>query len=193
MLICNRLISKCIHTHTHFNKDYHSILTVIDVLSKYAWAVPLKSKSGSETANAITNIIRKSSRQPKNLQTDMGKEFYNADVQRLVNKHGINHYSMYSVMKASVVERFARWRITCGRCLEMVTASRVELQCSIASNDRHATRWRNDSLRDSQKTLGAQRYKDRGLGEIQNRRFGTWASTKRSLKKVTRQIGPSRC
>jgi len=36
----------------------------------------------------------------------MGKEFYNADVQQLVNKHGINHYSTYSVMKASVVERF---------------------------------------------------------------------------------------
>jgi len=30
----------------------------------------------------------------------MGKEFYNTDMQRLVNKHGINHYST-SVMKAS--------------------------------------------------------------------------------------------
>jgi len=38
----------------------------------------------------------------------MGKEFYNADVQQLVNKHGINHYSTYFVMKASVVERFNR-------------------------------------------------------------------------------------
>jgi len=94
--------------YSRFNKGYHYILTVIDVLSKYAWAVPLKSKSGSETANAITEIIRKSGRHPKNLQTDMGKEFYNADVQRLVNKHGINHYSTYSVMKASIVERFNR-------------------------------------------------------------------------------------
>jgi len=37
----------------------------------------------------------------------MGKEFYNADVQRLVKEYGINHYSTYSVMKASV-ERFNR-------------------------------------------------------------------------------------
>jgi len=36
----------------------------------------------------------------------MGKEFYNADEQRLVNKHGINHYSTYSVMKVLVIERF---------------------------------------------------------------------------------------
>jgi len=96
------------HPYSRFNKGYHYILTVIDVLSKYAWAVPLKSKSGSEMTNAIAEIIRKSGRRPKNLQTDMGKEFYNADVQRLVNKHGINHYSTYSVMKASIVERFNR-------------------------------------------------------------------------------------
>jgi len=37
----------------------------------------------------------------------MGKEFYNADVQRLINKYGINH-STYSVIKASVVEQFNR-------------------------------------------------------------------------------------
>jgi len=37
----------------------------------------------------------------------MGKKFYNADVQRLIKK-GINHYSTYSVLKASVVERFNR-------------------------------------------------------------------------------------
>jgi len=37
--------------------------------------------------------------------TDMGKVFYNADVQRFAKKHGINHYSTYSVLK---VERFNR-------------------------------------------------------------------------------------
>jgi len=36
----------------------------------------------------------------------MGKEFYN--VQQLVNKHGINYYSTYAIMKASVIERFNR-------------------------------------------------------------------------------------
>ncbi|XP_024894190.1 uncharacterized protein LOC112468984 [Temnothorax curvispinosus] len=82
--------------YSRFNGGYHYILTVIDVLSKYAWAAPLKGKGGSETANAVAEIIRHSGRCPSNLQTDMGKEFYNADVQRLVKKHGINHYSTYS-------------------------------------------------------------------------------------------------
>jgi len=92
------------HPYSRFNRGYHYILTVIDVLSKYAWAVLLKSKAGNETAEA--QIIRESERCSKNLQTDMEKEFYNADMQRLAKKHGINHYSTYSVLNASVVERF---------------------------------------------------------------------------------------
>ncbi|XP_036140706.1 uncharacterized protein LOC118644922 [Monomorium pharaonis] len=53
--------------YTRFNRGYHYILTVIDVLSKHAWAVPLKAKSGSEVAIAIAKIIQKDGRCPKNL------------------------------------------------------------------------------------------------------------------------------
>jgi len=63
--------------YSHFNSGYHYILIIIDVLNKHAWIVPLKSKSGSKTANAIAEIVRKSGRHPKNLQTAMRKEFYN--------------------------------------------------------------------------------------------------------------------
>jgi len=84
-----------LHTHRHRCVD------------KYAWAILLKSKGGSETADVIAEIIRASGRCPKNLQTDMGKEFYNADVQKILKKH-INHYFTYSTLKASVVERFNR-------------------------------------------------------------------------------------
>lgn len=94
--------------YARFNKGYNYILTVIDVLSKYAWAVPLKSKSGNEMSETIARIIRDDGRCPKNFQTDRGKEFYNANVQKLMKKYNINHYSTYSVMKASVVERFNR-------------------------------------------------------------------------------------
>src|SRR5580765_623426 len=66
--------------YSRFNRGYHYILTVIDVLSKYAWAVPLKSKGGSETADAFTEITRNNKRCPKNMQTDNGKEFYNTDI-----------------------------------------------------------------------------------------------------------------
>ncbi|XP_039313507.1 uncharacterized protein LOC113004779 [Solenopsis invicta] len=79
--------------YSNINRGHHYILTMIDALSKFAWAVGMKSKSGKETADVIAEIIRKSGRCPRNLQTDMGKEFYNADVQKLLRKHHINHYS----------------------------------------------------------------------------------------------------
>jgi len=59
-------------------------------------------------AETIAKVIRDDERCPKNVQTDRGKEFYNASVQKLMKKHNINHYLMYSVMKASIVERFNR-------------------------------------------------------------------------------------
>jgi len=77
----------------------------------------------------------------------MGKEFYNADVQRLVNKHGINHYSTYSLMKASIVERFNRtlkndmWKMfTLNGNYKWIDLPRLKLQRSKASNDRYAAR-----------------------------------------------------
>ena len=36
----------------------------------------------------------------------MRKEFYNADVQKILKEHDVNHYSTYSTLKASVVEWF---------------------------------------------------------------------------------------
>jgi len=54
------------------------ILTIIDVLSKHAWVVPLKTKSGNDVTIAIAKIIQDDGRCPKNLQTNRGKEFYSA-------------------------------------------------------------------------------------------------------------------
>jgi len=91
--------------YSGYNRGHHYIFTVIDVLSKYAWVVSLKSKGGSEL---IVEIIRTSGRCPKNLQMYMGKEFHNVNVQKILKKHDVNHYSTYSTLKASVVERFNR-------------------------------------------------------------------------------------
>jgi len=54
--------------YSHFNRGRHYILTVNDVLSKYTWTVPLKSKAGNETAETIARIIRESERSPKNVR-----------------------------------------------------------------------------------------------------------------------------
>jgi len=83
----------------------------------------------------------------------MGKEFYKADVQKILKKHDVNHYSMYSTLKASVVERFNRTfknddveDVYAQRQLQVnrrTAAFRVRLQRAQASDYRHATCRRN--------------------------------------------------
>ena len=85
------------------------LLTVIDVLSKYAWAVPIKSKSSQGMIRGLEVIRRQASpRQSLRVQTDQGKEFYNRGVQAWFKKHGWHRFSTYGDSKASVVERWHR-------------------------------------------------------------------------------------
>lgn len=95
--------------YAKLNKGYKYMLTVIDVFSKYAYALPVKSKSGVDITNAFKNIIQlNKNKYPKNIHTDQGKEFYNYNFKNLMKELNINHYHTYSNMKASIVERFNR-------------------------------------------------------------------------------------
>ena len=40
-----------------YNKGIRYLLCVIDLFSKYAWAVPLKDKKGVSIVNAFQNIL----------------------------------------------------------------------------------------------------------------------------------------
>lgn len=99
-------------TYSRENKGNKYILMVIDCFSKFVWAVGVKNKSAGDVAKAMNKILQQgsssSSRKPKNLQTDAGKEFYNSEFKKLMQKHDINHYSTYSTKKASIVERVIR-------------------------------------------------------------------------------------
>lgn len=89
------------------NSGYKYILVVIDTFSKYAWAIPLKCKRKEIVCKAFKTLLEKG-RQPKNLQTDFGTEFYNDQFKNLTNTFNINHYSTYTTKKASIVERLIR-------------------------------------------------------------------------------------
>ena len=93
---------------SRYNNGIRYLLTVIDVLSKYAWVVPLKNKTGKEVVKVFERILKTSQRKPQNLQTDKGKEFYNGLMQQWLKKEGIYHFSTEGDAKASVVERFNR-------------------------------------------------------------------------------------
>ena len=64
------------------NKGIKYLLTIIDVFSKFVWIIPLNRITGQEVGNAIFLIFEE--RKPPEMWVDKGREFFNKDVQRLV-------------------------------------------------------------------------------------------------------------
>ena len=91
---------------SRLNKGYRYLLTVIDIFSKFAWVMPLKSKTGKEMCDAFEKLIV--DRKPKKLWTDAGKEFVNKYFKEFLTKHEIELYQTFNEGKAVVIERFNR-------------------------------------------------------------------------------------
>ena len=89
-----------------YNNQYTFLLTCIDVLSKYAWVVPLKDKSSASVIKAFKSIFK--SRKPRKIRTDRGKEFVNQSFQRFLKANDVQYLMAINDPKASVVERFNR-------------------------------------------------------------------------------------
>ena len=91
-----------------YNKNYKFIFTIIDNHTKYAWAIPLKDKSGKSTTAAFKKLIETSKRKPDKIWSDKGKEFYNKTFLDFLKQNEIQIYSTNSDLKAVFVERFNR-------------------------------------------------------------------------------------
>ena len=90
------------------NQNHHYILTCIDILSKYGWAVALLNKRGSTLVAAFQKILE-SGRKCKRLQSDQGREYTNHTFQKFLKDNQIEFFTTYNEeTKASVCERFNR-------------------------------------------------------------------------------------
>lgn len=56
----------------------------------------------------MATILNNSNNVPKNIHSDMGKEFFNVHFSNLMKQYAINHYTTFSIKKAAIVERFNR-------------------------------------------------------------------------------------
>lgn len=92
------------------NRGFKFILILIDAFTKMLYAVPMKKKDADHSAAAFSSIFQTMDRFPINLVTDGGKEFFNKEVRKILDNHGINHYRCptYTKTKASIAERVIR-------------------------------------------------------------------------------------
>ena len=86
------------------------ILTSIEILSRYAFSIPVYRKDIKNMTAAVRELLRQFHEifgtYPKLAQFDDGKEFYNVGVKDLLDKHNVKYFSTLSEKKAAVVERF---------------------------------------------------------------------------------------
>ena len=90
------------------NKGYRYILMIIDVFSKYGWAIPLKKKTGSEMVEVFTQLWDSGEKPPKFLWTDKGREFDNAQMKALLKSRNVHLYWTENEEKSAIVERWNR-------------------------------------------------------------------------------------
>ena len=81
------------------------------MLSKYAWVVPSRTSVEARRLYAVAKIIR--AKMSEKFTNEYGKEFYNADVQKILKKYNVNHYSTYSTLKASMNDSIAHSKTIC--------------------------------------------------------------------------------
>ena len=90
------------------NKGIKYLLCVIDLYSKYAFAIPLKYKKGISILNAFDKIIKQYNRKPNKIWVDQGGKFYNNIFKKWLSDNDIIMYSTYNEGKSVVAERFIR-------------------------------------------------------------------------------------
>jgi hypothetical protein len=99
----------CWESLESFNDGFKYILSVIDVFSKYAYTIPMKSKNALEVIRAFDKIFETGVRPPLRLQTDKGREFNNNKFIRYMKNHKVQYDVVQDDQhKACVAERFIR-------------------------------------------------------------------------------------
>ena len=77
------------------NDGYRYLLVCIDVFSKYAWIVSIKSKTGPALVEAF-KVILSSGRKPHKIMTDQETEFFNKSFQTLLKNEGIEVFNTFN-------------------------------------------------------------------------------------------------
>lgn len=97
-------------SYAKFNKNFRYLLNVVDVYSRYAYAVPVKTKTEEELIPAFEQVFDEMGK-PENLNTDLEAAILGSKFQAVLQKEGIRHYQHNPVddkRNMSIVERFNR-------------------------------------------------------------------------------------
>ena len=79
-----------------YNKGIRYLLCAIDLLSRYAWVIPLKNKKEESIIEGFKKILDDSNRKPNKIWVDHESEFYNNKFKSFLKENGIEMYSIFN-------------------------------------------------------------------------------------------------
>ena len=85
------------------NKNFSYILVLIDIFTRYAWTLPLKSLKGREMVTSLQLIFK--TNKPVKIRTDSGSEFKNRSVHALLEEEKVYHFTTTNEVKSNFAER----------------------------------------------------------------------------------------
>jgi hypothetical protein len=95
---------------TYYNKKndgFGYFVVVVDAFSRYAYTKPLKTTTGTEMVNVLSEILQ-NTRPPRVLRSDGGSEFNNISMKKFLHKHKIKHIVTRNEVKCAIAERFIK-------------------------------------------------------------------------------------
>ena len=88
------------------NDGINYLLFVIDIFTRYLWIVPLRDKTAQSVLKGLKKIFLE--RKPQKFRSDMGTEFDNKHVKKLMKDNDIYFFTTKNQPKANYVERVQR-------------------------------------------------------------------------------------
>jgi len=88
-----------------YNDNVAFLVVFIDLLSRFCWVRPVKSKKATEVRDAIADVFAVDKRIPSRLRSDKGREIDNKLVRELLDKHDVHYFTTFSDKKANYAER----------------------------------------------------------------------------------------
>ena len=92
-----------------YNDNTRYILVCVDILSRQAFAKPLRNKSSAEVARRLREIFDEEQRKPQTLRTDAGREYTGQAMKTLLTQYKVNHHISRNEVKANYAESFIRY------------------------------------------------------------------------------------
>lgn len=91
-----------------FNKPFNFLFNCIDIFTRFAWTVPLKTKQALEVLDAFKTVLHKAESKCQSLLSDRGSEIKNKHMQDFCRTQKIRLLHSDTLGHAGFVERFNR-------------------------------------------------------------------------------------